>query len=299
MARLALVILTQDSAATLGQCIESAQSIADSVLVVDSYSTDESVEVAREHGATVLQRPFVTYAQQRNWAAERIDQSCEWILHLDSDEYLTPSLAAEIAARIRDAHPATAGFIMRRKIMFLGREMRHGGLATTWHLRLYRVGRAQCEDRHYDQHFVADGPIQQLEGFFVDDNRSSLELWTQRHNRWSSAEAHEYLGVRLTGPRVVPRLTGSPMGRKRWLKERFWPRLPLLWRAYGYFIYRYFLRLGFLDGREGLVFHTLQGLWFRFLVDSKVWERWHLSSEPETVALLRPRSPVGGDQNEP
>jgi len=243
------------------------------MLVVDSYSTDESVETARREGARVLQRPFSTYADQRNWAAAQIDPAARWILHLDSDEFLTEALASEALTRVAKARPEVAGFMMRRRIRFMGRDIRYGGVGRTWHLRLYRVDRGQCEDRRYDQHFVANGPVERLHGFLVDDNRSSLELWTERHNGWSTAEAEEYLGSPGHGPRLAPQLTGSPMNRKRWLKERLWNRLPLLWRPFGYFAYRYLLRLGFLDGLEGLIFHTLQGFWLRFLVDSKVWEK--------------------------
>ena len=120
---------------------------------------------------------------------------------------------------------------------------------------------------------MVDGSVQRLQSFFVDDNRAALEHWTDRHNRWSSAEAEEILHPSHVSKRVKPDLMGSPISRKRWLKDRVWNRLPLLWRAFAYFLYRYFLRLGFLDGREGMVFHVLQGFWFRFLVDSKVHER--------------------------
>ena len=273
MTGITLVVLSYNSSRTLQHCLDSARGIVDSILVVDSHSTDDSVETARRKGARVLQRSFSNYADQRNWAAQQIEPGAGWILHLDSDEYLTEGLASEVARRVAHARPDVAGFMMRRRVRFMGREIRHGGLGSTWHLRLYRVGRGQCEDRLYDQHFVADGSVERLEGFFIDDNRSSLEVWTDRHNRWSTAEAQEYLGVIVRGPTVAPQLAGSPMNRKRWLKERFWNRLPLLWRAFAYFTYRYFFRLGFLDGREGLIFHALQGFWFRLLVDGKILEK--------------------------
>ena len=270
---IALIVLTRDAAATLPRCIASAQGLVTSVLVVDSFSTDDTPRVARQHGAVVLQRPFINYGDQRNWASARTAPGTEWILHLDADEYLTPQLASEIAARLSRDPGDTAGFLMRRRMVFLGREMRYGGMGGTWHLRLYRVNRGRCEGRRYDQHFIADGPVQRLRGFFIDDDRASLEDWVSRHNRWSSAEAEEILDPSPGAGRVEPRLAGSPIHRKRWLKDRVWGRLPLLWRPFAYFLYRYFLRLGFLDGREGLIFHVLQGFWFRFLVDSKAYER--------------------------
>jgi glycosyltransferase involved in cell wall biosynthesis len=239
---------------------------------VDSFSTDDTVQVARRHGAQVLQRAFINYSDQRNWASAQAPPDTEWLLHLDSDEYLTPELAAELRRRLETAGPDTTGFLMRRRTIFLGREIRHGGIGATWHLRLYRINRGRCEDRRYDQHFVADGRIERLRGFFMDDNRASLAQWTERHNRWSTAEAEELLEPSPDARRVTPRLFGSPIARKRWLKDRFWSYLPLFWRPFAFFVYRYLLCLGFLDGREGLIYHTLQGFWFRFLVDSKAYE---------------------------
>lgn len=270
---IALVIVARDAGTTIARCIMSARTLVKSVLVVDSFSTDDTVDVARREGAVVLQRPFINYSDQRNWASDQIVSDTDWILHLDSDEYLTPELAAEISLRVSEASDDTNGFLMRRRIMFLGREIRHGVLNATWHLRMYRRNRGWCEDRRYDQHFIATGLTEQLQGCFVDDNRASLERWTDRHNRWSSAEAEEVLNPSPGARRVEPALLGSPISRKRWLKDRVWRRLPMLWRAFVYFGYRYFLRLGFLDGREGLIFHVLQAFWFRFLVDSKVFER--------------------------
>jgi len=143
---------------------------------------------------------------------------------------------------------------------------------------MYRVGRGWCEDRRYDQHFVTSGLAERLKGYFIDDNRASLERWTDRHNKWSSAEAEEVLHPSSGGKRVTPTFLGSPINRKRWLKEHVWGRLPILWRPFAYFSYRYFLCLGFLDGREGLIFHVLQAFWFRFLVDSKVFEQQQQTS---------------------
>jgi len=125
--------------------------------------------------------------------------------------------------------------------------------------------------------------LAQLRSFLIDDNRASLERWTELHNRWSTAEAQETAAPGSGGVAVAARLMGSPINRKRWLKERLWTRLPPLWRAFGYFVYRYFLRLGFLDGQEGLIFHTLQGFWFRFLVDSKDYEARQRHSEQHTT----------------
>jgi glycosyltransferase involved in cell wall biosynthesis len=268
-----LIIVASDAATTIGRCISSAKTLVRSTLVVDSFSADDTVDVARREGAVVVQRPFLNYSDQRNWASTQVAPETDWILHLDSDEYLTGDLATEIARRVSQASDGIVGFLMRRRMVFLGRRMRFGGLSATWHLRVYRVNRGCCEDRRYDQHFVALGATERLRGSFVDDNRASLEQWTNRHNRWSSAEADEVVRPSPHQGRVQPSIVGSPIARKRWIKDRVWNRLPLLGRPFAYFFYRYVLCLGFLDGREGLIFHVLQAFWFRFLVDSKVFEQ--------------------------
>jgi glycosyltransferase involved in cell wall biosynthesis len=279
---IALVVVTRDAAQTIARCIRSARQLASSILVVDSFSNDDTVEIARREGAVVLQRPFLNYSDQRNWASDQIPRTSDWILHLDADEYLTPPLGVEIASAVEGAGHETVGFLMRRNLFFLRREMRHGGLGTTWHLRLYRNGQGWCEERRYDQHFMASGRTERLHNFFVDDNPATLAHWTDRHNQWSTAEAQEILSPSSSSKRVRPTLFGSPINRKRWLKDRAWHRLPILWRAFAYFGLRYFLCLGFLDGREGLIFHALQGFWFRFLVDSKIFEQKLLHPSQES-----------------
>ena len=154
--------------------------------------------------------------------------------------------------------------------------MRHGGMSPTWHLRLFRSGAGRCEDRKYDQHFIVQsGTSGRLSGVLIDDIRMPLTEWTARHNRWADGEVAELDADQTTG-RLQPDLFGSPTERKRFLRQRY-NRLPLFIRPFGLFAYRYFFRLGFLDGTEGLIFWVLQTFWFRFLIDAKIWEKRHLS----------------------
>jgi len=132
------------------------------------------------------------------------------------------------------------------------------------------VGR--CDDRKYDQHFILkSGTSGRLQGIMVDDIRMRLTEWTARHNRWADGEVAE-LDATETADRVKPDPYGNPAQRKRYLRQRY-EQLPLFIRPFGLFVYRYFFRLGFLDGTEGLIFWVLQTFWFRFLVDAKIWEK--------------------------
>ena len=265
----AVIILTYNSSMTLDQTIRSARLVSDEIYVVDSYSQDNTLSLAESLGAHVLQHAFENYGKQRNWAIENIATPARWQLHLDADECMDQTLCAAIAALPEDTEHA--GFLLARNLVFLGRELLHGGMSPTWHLRLFRSGVGRCEDRLYDQHFfVREGTTAKLPGRMLDDIRMSLSEWTARHNRWSDAEAAEIL-ARNSSSQIKARLLGNTVERKRRLRG-YYNSTPILVRPFALFMYRYFLRLGFLDGREGFIFWVLQTFWFHFLIDAKIYE---------------------------
>jgi len=300
LARCRVIILTFNCVAIVGETLAQARRIDPRPFVVDSFSTDGTLQRVQESGAELVQRAFVNYAEQRNWAIAQQQAGATWQLHLDADEVLDDE-AVRAVLGVLDA-PAGLGrtaYLLRRVDYFMGRQLRHSGL-NPWHLRLFRSGHAACENRLYDQHFVCVGAsagrrdaVGRLGGCMHDRNSVSLTDWTARHNRWSDLEAAERLrGATATpvaswpraasSPAVEPgsvvgeqvlrgRLLGDPRERTRWLKQVYY-RLPPGPRACAYFVYRYVFRLGFLDGREGLYFAFLQALWFRLLVDAKLHE---------------------------
>jgi glycosyltransferase involved in cell wall biosynthesis len=264
-----VIVLAFNSIDTLRNTLTQAREVSDDIHVVDSFSTDNTVELSRRLGAQVVQHKFENYGAQRNWAIDSLALRYSWQLHLDADERLTPELIASL--RGLPENPPQSGFLIARLVQFLGREMRHGGMSPTWHLRLFRNGAGRCEERKYDQHFyLAQGYTGELKGYMIDEIRMSLSEWTARHNCWADAEVLEQT-VAQEGARVRPRFLGNPMERKRYLRGLY-NDAPLFVRPYALFIYRYFLCLGFLDGREGLIFWTLQTFWFRFLIDAKLFE---------------------------
>jgi glycosyltransferase involved in cell wall biosynthesis len=270
---ISVVILSFNSAATLPQTLAAAKLVSDDVHVVDSFSSDETVELARAAGAEVVQHAFERYDKQRNWAIENLPLKHGWELHLDADERLTPELAAEINRVMAAPPPEIDGYMIPRLIHFLGAPIRHGGMYPNWHLRLFRRGVGRCEQRRYDQHFLLPqgGGTARLTKPMIDDMRMTLDEWTRRHLRW--AEAQAAMAVEGGGEgEIAGRWTGSPIERKRALR-RFYGRAPLLLRPFLLFAYRYLLRLGFLDGLPGLIFFALQTFWFHFFVDARIYER--------------------------
>lgn len=284
--KLSVVILTFNEERNLPDCLASVTGLDCEVFVVDSGSTDRTLEIARNAGARVFEHPFEGYSQQRNWALGNLPLSCEWVLNLDADERLTAGLAREIRETLEHPPEKIDGFRLRRRTVFMGRWIRHGGHYPNYQLRLFRRAKGSCEDRKYDQHFIVQGRVESLKNDYIDVVASALSTWSIRHVRWAEAEADEMARRRsVNGAWVRASLTEGPISRKRWLRNKVYERAPLFVRPVAYWAYRYFIRLGILDGLEGLVFHFLQGFWYRFLVDSVLYERRVRAAGTKTVLL--------------
>jgi glycosyltransferase involved in cell wall biosynthesis len=270
---ISVVVLTFNSEKSIERTLRSIRQISDDIHVVDSFSADRTVEICRSAGCSVTQRAFKHYANQRNWAMDNLSLRYDWQMHVDADEELELPLVERLRA-LDLAATDCDGFIFGRKVVFLGKVLRFGAIGRTWHCRLFRTGLGRCEDRHYDQHFVCTGKTAVIDAFMLDHQEGTLSEWTARHNRWSDLEAAEVAGgsVSSAGVQIEPRADGNAIERKRHKKQLYY-RLPLFWRAFAYFLFSYLVRLGFLDGAEGLVYQVLQALWFRFLVDAKLYER--------------------------
>jgi len=285
-----VVILTFNSEATIVNTIAAARRVSDDIHIVDSFSSDRTCTLAREHMAKVCTHEFINYAAQRNWAIDNLRLKYEWELHLDADEQMSDDLATELQTLFDRGVPASInGYFVSRLVRFFGRDIRHGGMFPIWHLRLFRRGHGRCEAREYDQHFIVNGATSKLQGPIIDDIRMSLSEWVNRHNHWSDAEVRELLRADATTAReIVPHLFGSPIERKRYFRSLYY-RSPLLVRAFALFVYRYILRAGFLDGKEGAIFFTLQAFSYRFLVDAKLYEcsLANLSAEGRALTLMR------------
>lgn len=273
--KICAIILTMNEQEHLPRCIASLQDIVDKVFVADCFSTDDTIRIAQEYGARVVQRAWVNYASQFNWALTQLDGDTDWVLRIDADEYLTPELVGEIRARLPGVGPEVDGIFFDRRMTFQRRLIRHGGVFPIRVLRLFRFGRGQCENRWMDEHIKVAGPSLDFNGDLIDDNLNSLTWWTDKHNKYASREAVDLLNLEyrfMPHDSVASLRGGSQAGVKRWLKEVVYARLPGGFRAFAYFFFRYVIRLGFMDGQAGTAFHFLQGFWYRYLVDAKVAE---------------------------
>ena len=272
---LTTIILTHNEAIHIERAIRSVKGISRRILVVDSFSTDATVEIARGLGAEVMCHPFVNQARQFQWAMDNGGVDTAWVLRLDADEIIEDDLAAEIAERLPALGPETVGVNLKRKHIFLGRWIRHGGRYPLLMLRIFRAGHGRVEDRWMDEHILVEGgDVVVFEGGFADHNLNGLGYFIDKHNRYATREAVQTLIDRSTDATDPMRLSGgSRQARlKRHVKTRLYDRIPYHVSSLAYFLYRYVVRIGFADGYPGLIYHVLQGFWYRFLVGSKIYE---------------------------
>lgn len=269
-----VIVLTHNEENNIEGCLQSVAGWAGEILVVDSGSTDATLDIVRRFTDAVSEHPFDNYSLQRNWAQENLPLRYHWVLHIDADERVSPELAVSIASFFRSGSAdGVNGAMFSRRTVFMGRWIRHGGHYPVFHTRLYRRDKGGCEDRLYDQHFIVRGPVVRLRGDLIDVLTSDLDVWSTRHLRWAAAEAREMRRAPADrGEQVTASLAGGPIARRRWLRSGLFARSPLFTRVLLYFLYRYVIRLGFLDGTQGLIFHFLHGCWYRFYVDANIWQ---------------------------
>jgi len=272
-----VVVLTFNEERNLAACLESVSGWTQAIFVVDSGSTDGTRGIAERFGAQVVTHAFDNHSAQWAWALEALPLRTSWLLGLDADQRVTPELRDQIIRRIGgDEGTPAHGFYVGRRQVFRGRWIRYGGYYPKYLLKLFRREHVRLDAAELvDHHFQVSGPVEMLHGDLIEDNRNeyAIATWTAKHNRYAVLQADHELALRARNGSVPFRMAfGSPDERTRWLKS-IWARLPLFVRPCVYVTYRYVLRRGFLDGKQGFIFHVLQGFWYRLLVDINIDER--------------------------
>jgi len=272
---LSIVILTFNEELHIERCIKSLLPIAKNIFIIDSYSTDDTVNIAKSLGAKVYKNPWKNYATQYQWGLDNCPIDTKWVMRMDADEYILPELVGEIKTKLPRLEDNISGVYIKRRVYFKDRWIKHGSYYPTCLLRIWKNSDGRMEQRWMDEHIkLSQGETVQFENDLVDDNLNDLTWWTTKHNNYATREAVDILNIIyefLEYDEVPTKFFGTQEQRKRWLKKRY-AKLPLFTRPFIYFMWRYIVKLGFLDRKQGLIWHFLQGFWYRFLVDAKVYE---------------------------
>jgi glycosyltransferase involved in cell wall biosynthesis len=268
-----VIVLTYNESLNIADCLRSVCGWASEVFVVDSYSTDDTVEIARQYARLVVQHELsMSVPDQRCWALENLPLKTDWVLFVDADERIRPELREEIATiLLKPQELLESGFYIKRRFYFLGRWLRHGDCYPNAELRLFRRDRTRAAvARGYWESYAVEGRVGVLKGDMDHVNQKGLSAWTQKHTRYARYQAEWRLrpSSAQNESRVVEEAEPLQVRRKRWIRRNIWDRLPLFVRPFLLFTYRYIMRLGFLDGAGGLCYCLLHDLWFPLLVDA-------------------------------
>ncbi len=276
MLDISVIILTFNEELHIRRCLDRISPLVKDIFIIDSFSTDRTLEIAREYSnVSILQNKWTNYATQFNWGLQNAPIKTKWVLRLDADEYLTPELQEELKQKLPTLEDSYTGIVFPLRRVFLGRTIRRG-MPVIRLMRLFQYGKAASEVRMMDEHIqLTEGRAIDFDNEFADDNLNNLSWWTQKHVGYAIREAVDLLDMEydLTGSARADegkQLNDQALAKR--MRKHKYARQPLFWRSFAYFAYRYFLKLGFLEGKEGFLWHFLQGWWYRTLVDAKVFE---------------------------
>lgn len=274
---ISVIIPVKNEIIHIERCINNALKLTSNVYVVDSSSTDGTAEKALSLGAQVFNYNWNSssnFSKKMNWAFENLPLNTDWIIRLDADEYFLDQTLESLSNQLENLNTTINGVTLNRRVYFQGRWIRHGGQYPREVLRITRLGRATYETKWLDEGVIVDGDtIVNLSLDIADDSLISISQWINKHNKYASQEVVEILNQNnnLFEQTKQDEFVGREILRIKRQKKIYY-KLPLFWRAFLLFFYRYFIQLGFLDGRQGFLWFFFQTWWYRILIDVKVLE---------------------------
>lgn len=288
MLDISAIILTFNEEMHIKRCLDNISSIVKEVFIIDSYSTDRTLEIVKEYdNVTVLQNKWVNYATQFNWGLKTAPIKTNWVLRLDADELLLSELIEELEQKIPILEEDVTGITLKRRHIFLGKWMKRGTYPVKL-LRIFKKDKAICEERFMDEHIqLLEGKGVEMEHDFVDHNLNNISWWANKHVGYSIREAVDLLDIEfnLTGSAVTDEGKNiNEQAQSKRMKKHKYAKQPLFWRSFAYFCYRYFFKMAFLEGKEGFLWTFMQGWWYRTLVDAKIFEiKKACGNDPEKI----------------
>lgn len=278
MIPVSVILTTRNEAANIERTLSAIAGFVDEIFVIDSDSTDGTVEIARRYATQVVNLPYehgsiIPWIYQ--WGLDNLPIRNDWILILEADQRPDEALKRSLVALYARNSIEENGFFLRRRQVFRGRLLRFGGYGNKWMLKLFRRGQGELDPKEQDTRVYVRGRTAKLEGSLMEENAKEERIlfYLEKHLRYADAFARDEFERRRSGIKwkLKPRVFGTPDERTLWMKSLYY-RTPLYLRPWIYFLVRYFLLLGFLDGREGFIFHFLQAYWFRLVIDIRMEE---------------------------
>lgn len=285
MADVTAIVLTLNEAANIEACLKSVGGFCKRVVVIDSGSTDRTVEIAKRYDADVFFHEFTYYAAQYNWGVDNAGIDTKWTLRLDADERFTPEVCAHSEKLMAEhADDDVNGIVMESDFFFLGRQMKHGG-SKKRKIMLFKTGKGRIEDRKRDAHTIlSEGRTLAIRERYLHYDFKDLTSYIARYNWYAIRELQDFIAYEKGAAFDVN--TDEQLRKHRKKKFTIYYRAPMFFRAWLWFVYNYYFRLGFLDGREGYLYHYFESYWYRFLVDAKIYEYRKTGRADESLRAL-------------
>ncbi len=280
-----VIIPTKNEEKNIADCIKSIKGFAKRYILLDCGSTDKTVDIAKELGADIYFHEFEYSAKQFNWAFKNCDIDTEWIIRLDADERFTPELNSEIEKLItKNKDPHLKGITIQSDLYFLGRHIKHG-MPKKKKIMMFRSKDAEIEDRRRDAHsIIKDGYCVELKNHFIHYDFKNIDSYIKKYNWYATREMQDYIDFINGTDALIDTDKAILQNRKK--KFGLYYKMPKFFRCFAWFLYNYILKLGFLDGKEGLVFFFLECYWYRFVVDSKIYEYEKYGGELEKLKAI-------------
>ena len=277
MLDLSILILTYNEEIHIRRCLENVSLIAQDIFIIDSFSTDHTLDIAREYyNVHILQNKWENnHAKQFNWGVQNASIRTKWVLRLDADEYLLPELIEELQSQLPFLPEDVSGIILNRRHIFMNKWMKRG-IYPVKLLRIFQYGKGMCEQRLMDEHIqLTEGRAIEFKHDFCDHNLNDLSWFCHKHVNYAIREAVDMLDIELNLTGVAETDENRQISRQalqKRMKKHKYVRQPLFWRSFTYFCYRYFFKGAWIDGKVGFIWTFMQGWWYRALVDAKLYE---------------------------
>jgi glycosyltransferase involved in cell wall biosynthesis len=262
------IILTYNEEKHLERCILSISQCVKRIVVIDSFSSDRTINIAKKYNVEILQNHFINQSKQLNWGLNNIEIKTDWILRIDADEFFTDQLKKKIIIELKNNNQNYDGITINRKIKFLKKKINFGGTSPHKTLRIWKTGKGYCDDAWIDEQIEVKGGVRHIDEYLIDHNLNNLSWWLNKHKNYAIKEAINYLLTKDNASNT--KLSKDQSKKNKYYKINIYYKFPMFVRPFFLFFYNYVIKLGFLSSWQGFIFYFFQVLWFRFLVDVNI-----------------------------